>query len=257
MENVWKSDFYRLRKSKLLYGIAVFTSMIAFFLVTIIGQDIRLGVSIFGDLIAFRGLEDIVRIGIKYNKGLGILVAILIAVFIGQEYQWNTWQHKWIISKSRTEIYLSKALLSSIASVVIFLLFEIITLLGSGQISALITAQYAAAMFCGIFLYMTLGSVICMFSMLIKNSTSSVIVCLGYILMSETLVSIIKNISGFSTSFAKVVEWIMGHTIYGMSTIIASTSFSTDLIVPILVNSIVIMILSTMIGLCVFRKCEL
>jgi hypothetical protein len=43
------ADVYRLGKSKLLYGIAVFTSVLAFFLVLIIRQDVRFGISVFGE----------------------------------------------------------------------------------------------------------------------------------------------------------------------------------------------------------------
>ena len=81
MANVLKSDLYRFGKSKLFYGIAAFTGMIAFLLIMLIHQDIRLGVSVLGDLTAFRKIDDIIRIGVEYHKGLGILVAVLISVF--------------------------------------------------------------------------------------------------------------------------------------------------------------------------------
>lgn len=59
MTNIWKSDLYRIGKSKLLYGIAAFTFIIAFLLIMLIRQDIRLGISIFGDLKAFKKIDDI------------------------------------------------------------------------------------------------------------------------------------------------------------------------------------------------------
>ncbi len=257
MANVWKSDLYRFGKSKLFYGIAAFTGIIPFLLIMLIHQDIRLGVSVLGDLTAFRKIDDIIRIGVEYHKGLGILVAVLISVFIGQEYQWKTWQHKWIISKSRKCIYLSKAILSSVVAVAIFFFFEIIALLGSGQIWDLLTSEYVAMMICGSFLYAALGSVICLLSMLIKNSTASVIACLCYVLFSETLVSVITNVSNFSDTAARLVEWGIQHSIYGMSSLVCSASISTDLGVTIVVSSIAIMFLSTVIGLFFFRKYEL
>jgi len=90
MTNIWKNDLYRIGKSKLLYGVVAFTCFIAFSLIMLMRQDIRLGISVFGNLTAFKGIDDIIRIGIAYQKGLGILVAVLISVFIGQEYQWQT-----------------------------------------------------------------------------------------------------------------------------------------------------------------------
>lgn len=257
MVNILKSDLYRLRKSKLLYSITAFTGMIAFLLIMLIHQDIRLGISVFGNLTAFQEIDDIVRIGVEYYKSLGILVAVFISVFIGQEYQWKTWQHKWVTNKSRSHIYLSKAMLSSAVSVVIFLLFEAVALLFSGQIQEIITGEYVATIICSIFIYAALGTVICLLSMLIKSSTASAIVCLSYVLLSESLVSVIKNISAFSDTVAKAVGWTIQHSLYGMSALVSSASVTTDHIVPILLNSLVIMILSTAIGLFFFRKYEL
>jgi len=257
MTNILRSDLYRFVKSKLLYGIMVFTAIIAFSLMMIMRQDIRLGISVFGNLTAFKGIEDVIRIGTEYQKGLGILVAILISVLIGQEYQWKTWQHKWIINKSRTSIYLSKAIVSSITSAVIFLLFELVSLISSGQISNILTGEFVATVICGVAIYAALGTVICLFSMLIKNSTTSTIVCICYVLFSETLLSIIRNLSNFSASVVKVVELSIRHSIYGMSTIISTTSVSAGMTISIVINSVIIMFVTTVFGLIVFRRYEL
>lgn len=257
MTNVLRSDLYRFIRSKLLYGTMAFTGIIAFSLMMIMRQDIRLGISVFGNLTAFRGIEDVIRIGMEYQKGLGILVAILISVLIGQEYQWKTWQHKWIINESRTGIYLSKAIISSATSAVIFLLFELVSLLSSGQISTILTDGFVTTVICGFVIYAALGTVICLFSMLIKNNTASVIVCLCYVLFSETLLSVIRNLSSFSVSFVEVVELGIRHSIYGMSMIISTTSVSADMAINIIINSVIIMFITTMFGLIVFRKYEL
>lgn len=257
MTNVWKSDLYRIGKSKLLYGVAAFTFIIAFFLIMLMRQDIRLGISVFGNLTAFKGIDDIIRIGITYQKGLGILVAVLISVFIGQEYQWLTWQQKWLTSKNRIYIYLSKGALSSAVSAAIFLIFQIVALLSSGQIQGILTPEYAGMMISGIFIYAALGSVICLLSMLVKSSTASIIVCLGYVLFSETLVSLIRNLSSFSDTASRLVEWGVQHSIYGMSLIISGTAVSANLAIIILINSLAIMLLSTTVGLLLFRKYEL
>jgi hypothetical protein len=231
--------------------------MIAFLLMTLMRQDIRLGISVLGDLTAFKGINDIIRIGIAYQKGLGILIAILISVFIGQEYQWQTWQHKWMTSKNRFFIYLSKTVLSSVISASIFLLFQIVALLSSGQIRKMLTLEYVGTVASGFFIYASLGSAICLIAMLVKSSTASIICCLGYVLASETLVSVIRNLSGFSDMTARLVEWSVRHSIYGMSLVVVEAPISMNLVITILVNSLAIMILYIGIGLCLFRKYEL
>jgi hypothetical protein len=220
-------------------------------------QDIRVGISVLGNLTTFKEIEDIIRAGTEYQKGLGIIIAILISVWIGQEYQWKTWQHKWIISKSRISIYLSKAIISSVISSALFLLFELIALLSSGQISNIVVSGYVSSIICGITVYASLGSVLCLLSMLIKNSTASTIICLCYVLFSETLWAIIRNLSVFSSNLVKIVELGMRHSIYGMSTIIFSTSFSSNMVISIVINSILITIIVTVFGLTIFRKYEL
>jgi ABC-type transport system involved in multi-copper enzyme maturation permease subunit len=247
MGKLWNSDPYRFTKSKLLYGMAALTCAIAFALVLLVRQDIRIGISVFGDLTAFRGIDDMLRIGVQYQKGLGIFLAVLISVFIGQEYAWKTWQHKWIASKSRAHIYLSKAALSAAVSVAIFLLFEAVVLLCSGQAGAMLTGGYAAMMLGGCFLYAALGSVLCMLSMLIRSNIASTVACLGYVLFSESLISLLRTGGSFP-------EWIAAHTIYGVSTALFAAPVS---ILPVLCNAIAIMALSTTTGLLLFRKYEL
>ena len=257
MKNIWLSDLYRIGKSKLFYGITVFTCIIAFSLIILTRKDIHLGISVFGNLTTFKGIDDIIRIGITYQKGLGILVAILISVYIGQEYQWQTWQQKWLISKNRIYIYLSKAVLSSAISAAIFLVYQIITLLSSGQIHEMLTLKYAVMMISSVFIYSALGSMICLLSMLVKNSTASILVCLGYVLFSETLVSLIRNLSSFNNTATKLVDWGVQHSIYGMSLIVSGDMNSVNLTIGILINSLAIMLLSTTIGILLFRKYEL
>lgn len=257
MVNVWKSDLYRLGKSKLLYGVTALTGTIAFLLAILMRQDIRVGISVFGNLTAFKGIDDIIRMGIAYPKGLGVFVAIVISIFIGQEYQWQTWQQKWITSQSRIFLYLSKAAVSSVVSVFIFLVYQIVVLLGSGEIQEQATAEYAGMMISGASIYAALGTVICLVSMLVKSSTASLIFCFGYVLLSETWVSVLKNLSGLSGIAAKIIEWGNQHSLYGMSTAVSGPSFSSELTVSISMNSFATMLLSTATGLLLFRRYEL
>lgn len=257
MLNIWNSDLYRLGKSKLLYGVAAFTGLIAFLLIVLVRQDIRLGISVFGNLTAFKGIDDVVRMGITYQKGLGILVAVLVCVFIGQEYQWQTWQQKWLTGKNRMHMYLPKAALSSVLSVAIFLLYQVVVLVGSGQIQEMLTPGYAGRMIGGVFVYAALGSVICLLSMLVKNSTASIIVGLGYVVFGETVVSMVRNLGGFSDTVARLVAWGAQHSVYGMSQIVLETPGSIGLIIPVFINALAIVLLSTAIGLFLFRNYEL
>ena len=258
MSKIFMCDLYRLGKSKLLYGIGAFTAVIALSLTVMISQDIRLGISISGDVgFIFRNIDDVICTGVQYHKLLGVFVAILLSVFIGQEYQWKTWQHKWITNKSRARIYLSKAIFSSVGAVAVFLIYQIIVIIFSSQIREMLTGVYIATVISGIFIYAALGAVICLLSMLIKNSTASIIVCLLYILFSETIASVLGNINNFSGSLGRFVGFGIKHSVFGMSTIVSSPDFSIAHTAPIIINALVIILLSTALGVAIFRRYEL
>jgi ABC-type transport system involved in multi-copper enzyme maturation permease subunit len=256
MSEILRSDFYRICKSKLFYGLAAFAALISFALMMLIRQDIRIGISVFGDLTAFKAVGDIIRIGIEYNKGLGFLAAILLSVFIGQEYQWKTWQHKLLANKSRARIYLSKAICSSAASAVIFLIYEMIALLCSSLIPNLPTQDFIATIICGLFLYAALGTVLCLISMLTRDGTAS-IRCLFYVMFGESIVSVMRKLSGFSDTAGRLVELCVRRSVYGMSEIVSSPDFSAEYTIIIVINSLAIMLLSTALGSAVFRRREL
>lgn len=127
----------------------------------------------------------------------------------------------------------------------------------SGQIPELLTDNYVAMMICSTFIYAAIGSVICMLSMLIKSNIASMIICLSYVMFSDTLVSVIKSLDGLTELTAKLGDWLISHSIYGMSLSVHSMSVSAANIFPIFMNSAVIIFLSTTIGLFLFRKYEL
>lgn len=71
MLNIINSDIYRIKKSKLFYGAIILAGLISFLLVTLNRQDIRLGVSVFGNLTTFVTAKDVIALGIQYQKGIG------------------------------------------------------------------------------------------------------------------------------------------------------------------------------------------
>lgn len=257
MLNIISGDVYRMKRNRLVYGAIIFAGLISFLLMILNRQDIRLGISIFGNLTTFVSAEDVISLGVQYQKGLGLIAAIVISVFISQEYQWNTWQHKWLISKTRYGIYLSKAILSAVVSALTFLVFEISALLFSGQVGNLLAGDYITTLLCGSVIYAALGAVLCFISMLIKNSTTSIIVSLGYILFTETIITVLKNMGSVSAVTEKMIAWCVQHSIYGMSSALATASMTPEVISTTVISSFVIFTVTTIIGMFLFRKYEL
>ena len=90
--------------------------------------------------------------------------------------------------------------------------------------------------------------------MLIKNNIAAVIVSLGYILFSETLISILQYIGSVSTTTTRIVQWYVKHSIYGMSSVVTAVSATPTLII---INSFSIATIATVAGMWFFRKHEL
>ncbi len=252
MMKIIKNDFYRLACSKFFYIVFGISVLISAFLSLVLRSDVRIGISIFGNLTAFKGVEDLVLIGTQYYKGLGFLIAIIISIFIGQDYLWKTLCNKWNVTRSRTKMYLSKLLLSCIVCVIIYISFQTMVLVFSSESELFFNAKYLLMMASGILPYITLGSIFTLISTTMKNNLYAVIACLGYVLLSETFVGFVLNLA----NSAPVIETIIRHSVYGMSqsvniTITISKAFY------LLLNAVVISTISSIIGLVVFKNQEI
>lgn len=257
MLKIWKSDLYRLTKSKVLYAVLAISVVIAMAFNILLLQDIRLGISIFGNLTISKSVNDVVIIGLSYNKILGILVAIIVSVFIGQEYLWKTWKYKLITNRKRSNLYLSKAITSALISVSIFLIYELIVLLFSGQLTKLMTVDFLGIILCGIFIYAALGSVICLISILIKNCIGAIIASLCYVIFTETVIGAIKAITIPTTAINRFISWLIGHTLYGLTSSVSTSAISVGIVITTIISCAIILFLTTFAGIFFFRKYEL
>ncbi len=122
-----KRDLKRLFMSiDMLIGFLL-VLMITLFLSFLISSGTKFGISIFGNLTIFSNGKLILINGANYTKGIGIIVAVLISLFIGKEYRYKTFGY--ILSKdiSRRKIYFTKALSSIFIGTSIFLTYELIS----------------------------------------------------------------------------------------------------------------------------------
>lgn len=83
------------------------------------------------------------------------------------------------------------------------------------------------------------------------------IVSVCYILLSETFISVIKVIFCLSKTAINVFSWLVNHSIQGVRSLVYSNPISTDILISISINSIIIIALSTIIGITIFKKYEL
>lgn len=88
-----KRDMFRALKSIYVQVGLILTVFLSVLFTFFVGNGDKIGISIFGQLTTYKNLSEVVLNGLDYSKGLGVLVTFIIALFIAQEYQYNTWQH--------------------------------------------------------------------------------------------------------------------------------------------------------------------
>lgn len=218
--NVLKTDFNRIFKFKTLLFSILFIIVVSLFCVLLRANNIKLGVSIMGNITGFRSIEDIVSLGMNYQKGLGLVIAIIISIFIGEEFQWKTWKLKILSNASRKQIYSSKVILSITLAVFIFLVFEISVLLFTiftGQPTVFITPGYFLNIICSACIYAVLGSIICFFSMTLKSKSASLIASICYVLLIDTLISVLSGV----IESVPLVKWLVSHSLYSLNLLVS------------------------------------
>lgn len=256
MTQIIKGDFFRLSKSKQGRSLLTTALLISIVFTVLIHQEIRFGIIIFESETNFKSVWDIFELGLAHQKILGIFVAILIASFIGQEYQWHTWQQKWLAGYSRSRIYLSKVLLSITLSVGLFFIFEMTTFLLSGALAITWTGNFWLLLMGGCFIYATLGSTLCLFAMLIKQSFAATLACLGFVMFGEMLLMVVHQLARFSDIIAQIAKWLTKHSLYGMAQTMQGNVSVQD-VFSVAVTGMGIMMLTTIIGITIFRHYEL
>ncbi len=250
MGRIIKFDVHRMMKSSVFIGVSVLTVFIAGVLSILMNQDINLGISIYGNMTGFKSIEDVILIGTQFYKGLGYIVAVVIAVFWGQEYLWKTLGKKENLVQGRTKIYLSKVLVSIGSTVVMYTLFQLTVVALSGH--PVLTMQYICVLVGGVFPYVALASVLAMITTGVGSNMGALIACIAYVVISEPVTQFVQRIG-----HSMPVVWEMGkYSVYGMAQRINMGMSASDILVNA-INSIVIVVISTVLGILIFRKQEL
>ncbi len=250
MNRIVKFDIQRMVKSSVFIGVSILVVFIAGSLTIFMNQDINLGISIYGNMTGFKSIEDVILIGTQFYKGLGYIVAVVIAVFWGQEYLWKTLGKKENLVQCRTKIYLSKVLVSIGSTVVMYALFQLTVVALSGQPISMM--QYIYVVVGGVFPYVALASVLAMITTGMGSNMGALIACIAYVVISEPVTQFVQRIGHSMPVVGKMGKY----SVYGMTQRVNMEISASDMLV-IAINSIVIVVISTVLGSLIFRKQEL
>lgn len=225
------------------------------FISILVSRNVRLGISIFGDLTVFTSGHNILYHGANYTKGLGSVIAIIISLSIGKEYQYKTWQHLTSNNIKRNKIYITKIITSIVLAISLFLVYEIISfcILRGSNLRDVSIIEYVKLIANGIILYATLASIISFISMVIKNYVLSLLASVMFIFLEEFVVKILRQIFLWVDSPGLAIN-ITKLSLYGMNEII---QLQKGIIFGNLLGMFLWIGLTILLGLFMFNQIEL
>lgn len=263
MSGLIRADFKKLFKGKTLLVCSIIAVCFGALMIYIMNMsmnmiDSQLGMmsSIMGEdmEIALSGIpQRNVWAMVSYlftDSDVGILTAICICVFITSEYSMGTFKNAVSRGFSRTQIYISKFIVSVVSSLIIISLFVI-----GGTIVAFICMptgtdvsawQMIAMILTYLFLAVAATSMYLMFAMLFRKTGVSVAasICIVVFVSSifEVLNVFIENFSNYSRF------WI-----FNTFTIVEKSCLNGEIYIPLLIGLGYIVVTGAT-GLMVFRK---
>jgi len=196
MKSLIRSDFYKLRKAKsfwvcmiLAVALAVFSVLIMDFSVKLMDkvpqqaaqeeaalEESGLNISTDGIPMSSADLNASSMLLMQFAGTTTILISIFVSLFVGGEFSHGTIKNLASKNHTRTQIYLSKIIVSVIAAIVMTLLYAVVAtglgtaLWGFGKVDSSFVANACKGIGIEFLLVSAFTAVFVMFSMLIRQS---------------------------------------------------------------------------------------
>ncbi|MFM9413894.1 ABC transporter permease [Peptococcus simiae] len=248
-----KRDLFRALKSFHVQSALLFTILLSVLFTILIATGQKIGISIFGELITYKDLSEVLMNGLNYTKGLGFLITFIISIFIAQEYQYNTWQHYLCSGKTRLEIYLGKYLFSLLIALTVFLLYTFSSYITSFILGKpLDINQILFVVSRGMIVYTSLASIVVLISMSLKNYISSILSSFFFVFFEkDILISVISLLKKINLD----IVFVENFTLMKINTAaqIENINIFTEMVFP----CAFVMILTIILGCYCFSKHEL
>ncbi len=226
------------------------------FLSILISSGTKFGISILGNLTIFSNGKLVLINGANYTKGIGFIVAVLISLFIGKEYQYKTLGY--ILSKgiSRRNVYFTKVVSSIFIGISIFLMYEVLSygILSLAEKTGISFREFIILLAEGILMYSVLSSIICFISMSFKNYILSLLLSIIFIFLESNIVvgiGKIMSIINLDSIYSKIAKY----SLYGMNEFISNGEVRFN--IAIVIGSIILLLISSLMGIINFNRQEL
>ncbi len=268
MSGLIKAEFKKLFKTRSLIVCSIIAIAIAAFSIYSMNMSYRtltdnetmeMFISTMGEdmmdelipmLMAGKDAMSLISSIIFSDSSIYIFIAICVSIFVASEYTMGTLKNTISRGFSKGQVYFSKALVSSVASVILAVVYII-----GGTVSAFICAEAGESFNIGellvefltyILIVIGLSMLFFMTAMIIKKTGVAIVVCLA----APTIINMII------TMFARTAENIEDYTRFWLPntfSIVKSSYSDGTIFIPILI-AIGYIVLTYFIGSLVFSK---
>lgn len=265
MKNLIRADLFRLFKDKIFYlliAIAALLPIVANGLFYF-GYDIMVVQS--PDAEALEMVLKLIKafpmsmFAFEISNSAGLLAVIAIALYVGKEYMSGTIRNKIIAGYSRTAVYGSNLIVSSLSALIIVTVFIVFMLAigiplqgwGAEESLAVCLRQYAA----GFLITLASAAVANMAAMLSRGIIASLLINLGVVFGLTGIVSIVTMLWDVN-SMPAIASFFMKTVYMGQLTFLY-TDFSAEFFLTTLASTVVLVCIISAIGRAVFKKLDL
>ncbi len=265
MGKLLKADFFRIIRSKLFMIVCILTGAFPFLTAGLYYLVIKImkmpGMNTSGMQVNLLTGRAVVSDSFLLSSNMGLLLPIFITIFICADVSNGTLRNKIIAGRSRTSIYFSHLISSSVISAVLILLevllfFGISCLILPGHYGAAIDSEEIVNLvyffITGLFTFIFSAAISTALSLMMKHTAPAVIVTV----VAGMGLSLIGQILHVADP-ALTKKWLCLIPTYTNSGFLSSGKFETVSFLLGILSYLVFGVLITVLGLMRFKKADL
>lgn len=190
MNKLLSAGFCRLTKSRVFWAFVILSVVFALYIANTRYQELTVYKS---DPTLERSLFNIINF-------IGILMAVFTSIFIGTDYADGTIRNKLIVGHTRTMVYLSNFIISTVAGYIIAAVYILVTCIITIPMLGFATLPVSDLLMASVdcfFLILSFSSLLTMIAMIVSNKTTSAVTCIllmfGLMFVSTYLLNVLSQ----------------------------------------------------------------
>jgi ABC-2 type transport system permease protein len=217
MTGLIKAEWYKLWRSRLFYVLLIVIACVAVFYTGVVKfldtNPLAQGEAVaVGDVFDFpaAGQSGVFMLG-ELSTMISICLAAFVGLFVASEFNNGTIHHALALGKSRTKVFLSKLFSAGTATATFLLTASAVSTVGLTLLfdfGTLSFPEYLKQLFpvlsLQLLLHVTYSILFCLIAFLSRSAGQSILVCIGYVLASSVLLSILGSFDTFG-AIAKIL----------------------------------------------------